>query len=47
MVADGHAWAFIRYSRDYVKEEQQAAAVRAGIHGHTCQPAWLWRAERR
>jgi endonuclease YncB( thermonuclease family) len=46
MVADGHAWAFIRYSRDYVEEEQEAAAVRAGIHG-TCHPAWLWRAERR
>jgi endonuclease YncB( thermonuclease family) len=47
MVADGHAWAFVRYSRDYVEEEREAAAVRAGIHGHTCQPAWLWRSERR
>ena len=47
MVADGHAWAFVRYSRDYVEEEREAAAVRAGIHGHTCQPAWQWRAERR
>ena len=47
MVADGHAWAFVRYSRDYVDEEHEAAAVRAGIHGHTCQPAWQWRAERR
>ena len=47
MVADGHAWAFVRYSRDYVDEEHEAAAVRAGIHGHTCQPAWQWRAENR
>ena len=47
MVADGHAWAFVRYSRDYVDEEREAAAVKAGIHGHTCQPAWLGRAERR
>ena len=47
MVADGHAWAFVRYSRDYVDEEREAAAVRAGIHGHTCQPAWQWRAEKR
>ena len=47
MVADGHAWAFIRYSRDYVEEEREAAAVRAGIHGHTCEPAWQWRSERR
>ena len=47
MVADGHAWAFVRYSRDYVDEEREAAAVRAGIHDHTCQPAWRWRAEQR
>jgi endonuclease YncB( thermonuclease family) len=40
MVTDGHAWAFVRYSRDYVEEEREAAAVRAGIHGHTSQPAW-------
>jgi hypothetical protein len=37
----------VRYSRDYVEEEREAAAVRAGIHGHTCQPAWQWRVERR
>ena len=47
MVADGHARAFVRYSRDYVEEEREAAAVRAGIHGHTCEPAWQWRSERR
>ena len=47
MVVDGHAWAFVRDSRDYVDEEREAAAVRAGIHGHTCEPAWLWRSERR
>jgi hypothetical protein len=41
MVADGHAWAFVRDSRDYVEEEREAAAVLAGIHGHTCQPASL------
>jgi endonuclease YncB( thermonuclease family) len=45
--ADGHAWAFVQYSRDYVEEEREAAAVRAGIHGHTCEPAWQWRSERR
>jgi endonuclease YncB( thermonuclease family) len=47
MVSDGHAWAFVRYSRDYVEQEREAAAVRAGIHGHTCEPAWQWRSERR
>ena len=47
MVADGHAWAFVRNSRDYLDEEREAAAVRAGIHGHICEPAWRWRAEQR
>ena len=29
MVTDGHAWAFVRYSRgDYVDEEHESAAVR-------------------
>ena len=47
MVTNGYAWAFVRYSPDYVEEEREAAAVRAGIHDHTCQPAWQWRADRR
>jgi endonuclease YncB( thermonuclease family) len=47
MVAGGHAWAFVRYSRDYVEEEREAAAVRAGIHGHTCEPVWRGAPERR
>jgi endonuclease YncB( thermonuclease family) len=40
MVSDGLAWAFVRYSRDYVEEEREAAAVRAGVHGRTCEPVW-------
>jgi hypothetical protein len=47
MVTDGHAWAFVRYSRDYLDEEREAAAVRAGLHGHICEHAWRWRAEQR
>jgi endonuclease YncB( thermonuclease family) len=47
MVANGHAWAFVRSSCDYVEEEYEAAAVRADVHGHTCQPAWQWCAEKR
>ena len=39
MVTDGHAWAFVRYSRDYVEEEREAAAVRAGIHEHSADLA--------
>ena len=42
-----HAWAFVRYSRDYLDEEREAAAVRAGVHGRVCEPAWRWRAEQR
>jgi hypothetical protein len=34
MVADGHAWAFVRYSRDYVEEEREAAAVQVDTQPH-------------
>jgi endonuclease YncB( thermonuclease family) len=47
MVLHGYAWAFTRYSQDYVAEQQQANARRLGIHAHACQPAWQWRAEKR
>jgi endonuclease YncB( thermonuclease family) len=47
MVRLGQAWAFVRYSRDYVGEEAKARAEKLGVHGHACQPAWQWRAERR
>lgn len=47
MVRAGHAWAFIRYSKDYVDQEQQARAERLGVHAHGCRPAWEWRLEQR
>ena len=47
MVRLGYAWAYLRYSRDYVGQEEQARADRLGVHLHGCQPAWEWRAERR
>lgn len=43
MVRAGMAWAFVRYSRDYVREEEQAKADRLGIFAHGCEPAWEWR----
>jgi hypothetical protein len=43
----GLAWAFVRYSSDYVSQEGQAKAARLGVHAHGCQPAWRWRAEQR
>jgi endonuclease YncB( thermonuclease family) len=47
MVRAGMAWAFVRYSRDYIKEEDAATADHLGIFAHRCEPAWDWRAERR
>lgn len=34
MVSAGMAWAFIRYSSDYVEQEKAASADRAGVHTH-------------
>ncbi|WP_020699584.1 thermonuclease family protein [Reyranella massiliensis] len=47
MVRDGMAWAFTRYSQDYVQQEERAKAERLGVHGHRCAPAWEWRAGQR
>lgn len=46
LVREGLAWAFVRYSQDYVEQEAKAKAERLGVHGHDCQPAWEWRALR-
>lgn len=46
LVREGMAWAFIRYSRDYVDQQARAKAAKLGIHGHGCAPAWEWRARR-
>lgn len=47
MVSAGMAWAFVRYSRDYVAQESEAKAANLGVHAHDCQPAWEWRARGR
>jgi endonuclease YncB( thermonuclease family) len=47
MVSAGMAWAFTRYSSDYVSQERSAIGAHAGIHAHDCQKAWDWRAQRR
>lgn len=47
MVRLGMAWAFVRYSRDYVGQERQAATEGLGVHAHNCMPAFDWQAERR
>lgn len=43
MVREGMAWAYARYSRDYVNQEAKAKADRVGVHAHGCLPAWEWR----
>lgn len=47
MVALGMAWAFTRYSSDYVELEKAAIASRLGVHGHNCEKAWDWRGRHR
>lgn len=47
MVQLGMAWAFTRYSGDYVEEETSARKERIGLHAHDCAPAWEWRATHR
>lgn len=47
MVRLGMAWAFTRYSQDYVDQEAIARQERLGVHAHDCVPAWDWRAGRR
>ena len=46
LVREGLAWAFVRYSADYVSREAKAKANRLGVHAHGCVPAWEWRARR-
>lgn len=47
MVRTGQALAFVRYSADYLPQEAEARAARAGVHAHDCQTPWNWRAIRR
>ena len=47
MVAEGMAWAFVRYSRDYALQEGEARAANIGVHAHGCEPAWEWRSRQR
>jgi endonuclease YncB( thermonuclease family) len=47
LLREGMAWAFVRYSSDYVSQEGLAKAALVGVHAHDCQPAWEWRAQQR
>lgn len=46
MVREGYAWAFVRYSRTYVRQEAEARAARIGIWQGSAEPAWLYRESR-
>ncbi len=47
MVSAGMAYAFTRYSGDYVEQEKVAIGARAGVHAHDCEKPWDWRARNR
>ncbi|MCW5736138.1 MAG: thermonuclease family protein [Enhydrobacter sp.] len=47
MVRAGMAWAFVRYSLDYVEQERAAVGQRVGVHAHDCAKPWDWRARTR
>lgn len=47
MVSAGMAWAFTKYSGDYVEQERAAIGARAGVHGHDCEKPWDSRARGR
>ncbi len=46
MVADGYAWAFIKYADDYVGIEQQSRAAKVGVWQGPAKAPWDYRAER-
>ena len=47
MVREGFAWAFTRFSVDYVDQQEEARRANRGVHAHDCVPAWEWRAQQR
>ena len=47
LVQNGHAFAYRRYSSDYIAIEQEAMNAKRGIWAGHVQAPWDWRAERR
>ena len=46
MVEAGLAWAFVKYSRDYVANEDRARVARRGVWRAPTEPPWDFRAKR-
>jgi endonuclease YncB( thermonuclease family) len=44
MVRNGMAYAFVRYSRDYLSQEEAAHFEGLGLHSHGSEKPWEWRA---
>jgi endonuclease YncB( thermonuclease family) len=43
MVRDGYAWAYVKYSKDYVALEAEARVARVGVWQGDAMPAWDYR----
>jgi endonuclease YncB( thermonuclease family) len=43
LVAEGHAWAFVRFSQDYVAVEREARAARRGVFASANMSPWDFR----
>lgn len=46
LVRQGLAWAFVKYSASYVKQEADAKAARVGVWQGEAEPAWIYRENR-
>jgi endonuclease YncB( thermonuclease family) len=46
LVQEGWAWAFVKYSTDYVQDEESARSKRAGVWALACEPPWEFRQKR-
>jgi len=46
LAVEGLAWAFVRYSSDYVQEEATARSERLGVWQAESEPPWEYRADR-
>lgn len=46
MVREGFAWAFVKYSQSYVRQEAEARVQHVGIWQGDAEPAWVYREKR-
>lgn len=42
-VLDGYAWAYVKYSKDYIKEEIEAKKLKKGLWIENAVPPWEFR----